>query len=211
MLAGILDVVAWLFIFHTLFLTFQLITARVLGFAHGEAVVGVGPELWRGSLGPIDLRFKFLPLFSYVTMPHLQEDAPREGTARQVVLFLAPWAAILVVAALVLGPGGVIASAKNTGYQLLTGVYPSFGGGAPLLRRTLASLTDAPLQTLASLTVKLAIFNILPLPSLAGGRAVLLLLRVPNRVGNVLAALSSLAFIPFGIGWGCSYYQLVFG
>lgn len=158
---------------HLLFagLTYALLAAMG-GRAH---TVSVGtPRLIRFRAGGVNVEIGALPLVAHVQivglLPGDEDDRPGSwrhlGLARRLAVLAAPWPLLLAIAALCLGPQRALGSFAHAPAQA---VLPL--DATPLVRGLLAVMAAGPFPVvLGVVCAKLAAFNLLPLPTLAGGR-----------------------------------------
>ncbi len=150
------------------------------GVAQGVRVevvqLGLGPHvrLWRNP----DLRLGLVPLGGWVQLAGMDPDAPTPPTAgfqqlspvRQAAVHLSGPIAVIVVAAAILDPSQALQSVVTMPDNLVAMVQPE---GLGALASSAASLPARALW--GHVFCKLAALNLLPLPTLAGGAALLAL------------------------------------
>jgi membrane-associated protease RseP (regulator of RpoE activity) len=166
----------------------HLVMARLCGIPVVSFSVGFGPAALKWRRGETTYRLCVLPLGGYIQYREDQEEERRPWALASV--YLAGPAANIALTALVLGwlEGGVVAGITQTidfGVQILdalAGVVATadFGslGGPILVSQWAGAAAAAGLEPLlrlgAALSMNLAVLNLLPVPVLDGGRAIVL-------------------------------------
>jgi membrane-associated protease RseP (regulator of RpoE activity) len=151
----------------------------IVGVRAGARVrtVSLGmPTVKSFERGGTKIMLGLFPVFAYVAFAGLnpldEDSGPgdwrRLPLTRRFVILLAPWVATFVMAVLCLGPVRAARSGAHTVAQFFVVLDTT-----PLVRGFLHLLgTDPLVVVFGVLAAKMTVFNLLPLPSLAGGRAV---------------------------------------
>lgn len=153
-------------------------TTWALSVAVGGRVTEVRlgfPRVLRLKAGGGEVRLGLLPLGASVSLLGRAPADPADGPGnwrglslvRRLIVLLGPWVATVAVAVLCLGPTRALGSMARALPQLLFVLDLT-----PLIRGFLGVLRGDPWPvTLGVVLAKLAAFNLLPLPTLAGGAA----------------------------------------
>lgn len=180
-----LQFIAAIALLVALHITVVALLGRWLGIAIREVSFGVGPVLLSAGV----FRLRALPLGGSVAFKDTQTETPPPGVgdkwaadafdhqprAVRVLLPLCGVAALAAVA-FALRPGSAGASVAHGFVQIVSGALAPLSTGRQLIDGAMhvASLGFVPL--LGMLAAKVAALNLLPLPSMAGGQALLALL-----------------------------------
>jgi membrane-associated protease RseP (regulator of RpoE activity) len=172
---------------HALVLYLALLLHHLLFVASAWGLLVAGGGRARGisvgllrvvhfQAGGMKVRLGLLPLTAYVDVAGMSptdddEDAGSWRTlplSRRLLVTVLPWLLVLGVAVLCLGPGRALTSAARAPSQLLLVLDVT-----PLVRGFLHVLSTEPFAVvLGVLCAKSAIFNLLPIGSLAGARVI---------------------------------------
>ena len=199
-----------------LHLSTTAMVGSMLGGVVEEIHFGFGPHwrLWatppiRLGCFPVGGWLRFVGAVENPEHPPSPGDFLALSRPRRGLTLLSGPLFVWAVAAIVLGPLPALESAARVPMQLMRAYDPS------LLRDHYQFLcTLAPLPLIGCLFTKLAAFNLLPLPTLAGGDALLTLLGVSNRsrewltlltmplfaIGFVVLLISVIRAVLMGIG-----------
>jgi membrane-associated protease RseP (regulator of RpoE activity) len=140
--------------------TIDVGTPAVLSLRRAEPRIRIGPL----PLGSVHILGAAEP----AEVPLADGDWRRLGLARRLLVILGPWLAITGVAVALLGPARAARSFASAIDQIVFTLDPT-----PLVRELFALVAAAPLPVTAGIVfAKLAVLNLLPLGSLAGGQVV---------------------------------------
>jgi membrane-associated protease RseP (regulator of RpoE activity) len=136
----------------------------------------------------------------FAAPPDAPEADPLERLPRGVgcAVALAGPAAVLALSACLLGPVEAALTAAAVFEQILHGLDPQ-RVAAPL--RAWEGLGASPVALAGVVLAKVAGFNLLPLPTLAGGHALLSLVRPPFATRVALTVVGTLGLLVLGAGW----------
>jgi membrane-associated protease RseP (regulator of RpoE activity) len=174
MLRSALNLYLAVLLLHVVFLA----SSWIIGVRAGARVrvVSLGtPTVKRFERGDTKIMLGLLPILAYVSFAGLnpldEDSGPgdwrRLPLARRVLILLVPWIATFVIAVLCVGPARAARSGAHAVVQLAVVLDTT-----PLVRGFLHLLATEPLAVVAGVVAaKMTAFNLLPLPSLAGGRA----------------------------------------
>jgi hypothetical protein len=117
-------------------------------------------------------------------------------------------AAVLVVSSMMLGPAATLSAATSAPGQLLAALHP-WTAAPPVLDAAWA-LLDAPGRVVVgTVCAKIAAFNLLPLPTLAGGQAILAALPLPAPLKDGLGMVGAVATAWLFVAWGVAVWGWV--
>ncbi len=173
------------------------LTPKVVSF-------GLGPTVFERPLGKTMIRLSVLPIGGFVQMPDGADGQPEPIAPffRAVIALVGPLWVLVVAIPLGARPMGF----DHAMVQILHGAYAPFEVGAPLVRAWFAHAEAQPLHAGAALAVRLALFNLLPLPSLNGfdvieGLVLGALGRPTKPRAPALALVGALLVLPISIAW----------
>ncbi len=190
--AGILILLSLLILIHE---AGHFVAARLVGIPVAEFAVGLGPRLWRRRWGGTEYSLRALPLGGFV-LPAVASDTEFRafGLRRRLVFFLGgPLANLVVAVPLFAALNGV-----KSGFSLYHILIAPLGQVLAACWQVLGSLsrivtdpaalsgvigivveggrlaeTGRLLEVAISLSVSLAVLNLLPVPVLDGGQVLL--------------------------------------
>lgn len=186
------------------------IAGRALGATLEDARLGYGPSLliWRDP----PVRVGCLPLGGWIRF--VGAVASDEGILPGDFLALPRWrraliplggpVLVLVFGAVLVGPGPACDSALRTPGQLYAAMDPQLLGMIWDQARALP-----PFVLFGHALTKVAAFNLLPLPTLAGGDVIITLLGLSVRLRERLTVLGALVSLALFSGLGFSMARLV--
>ncbi|MBN8609243.1 MAG: site-2 protease family protein [Deltaproteobacteria bacterium] len=173
------------------------LTPKVVSF-------GIGPTLLERPFGRTTLRLAALPIGGFVQMPDGPDGQPLPIPPffRAAIALAGPLWVLVVAIPLGARPMGF----DRAALQLLEGAWAPLEVGAPLVSAWIAHAEHAPLHAGAALAVRLALFNLLPLPSLNGfdvieGLVVGALGRPARPRSPAMALIGALLVLPISIAW----------
>jgi regulator of sigma E protease len=209
----------------------HLLAAKAVGIPIERFSIGFGPVLWKRRLGDVEYCLSAIPLGGYV-MPRINDEAAFFAlpVGRRIVFWLGGPAANLMLAAIILGAASWITEGFTTAgvlaapwarvgtltYQLLA-VLPKLllqpdqlSGVVGIVAAGKEVMHDGLLSTLrfaVLLNLNLAVFNLLPIAPLDGGKIFCALL---EKIHPRLARLhTSLAMIGLMLLLGLMLYTTV--
>jgi membrane-associated protease RseP (regulator of RpoE activity) len=174
MLRSALDFSLAVLLLQVVFLASSWIVGVRAGARVREVSLGF-PSLKRFERGGTTIKIGLLPFFAYVAFAGLnpldEDSGPgdwrRLPLARRIVILLAPWAATFVMAVLCVGPARAARSCVHAVAQFVVVLDTT-----PLVRGFLHLIDSEPFVVVVGVVAaKVTAFNLLPLPSLAGGRS----------------------------------------
>ena len=138
----------------------------VVGHTPETVAFGLGPPVLERAVGRTKVRLGALPLGGFVAMPQSSEGVPDPlpPFPRAVVALLGPVSVLVVAIAFGASPAHFDRAIE----QLVVGALSPSEVGAPLVRAWIDRTAGAPLEAGVALAVRLALFNLLPIPSLNG-------------------------------------------
>ncbi|NUO52807.1 MAG: hypothetical protein HOV80_28515 [Polyangiaceae bacterium] len=154
--------------------------ARRAGIEVSRVSIFYGPRILETTIGGVTVELGLLPLGSYVAFPQVDPEAADGKTvldaaprSTRLMLAVTPYAVTLALGLLVLGPVDGLRAFGRAFIQLPAGGFLFFKYGRELVGSVVEALaTLSPLVIGALTLVKLSAFNLLPLPTLSGARAV---------------------------------------
>ena len=204
---------------NVLYLASVLLAARIAGVRVERLGLGFGPKLVDRAMGSLQLEVRLVPLSSWAAIEGMLDDeGPPRGfralhPVARVGLLLGGWALPLLLAVVLLGPAHALASVGATYGQMVTGL--DVREGERLWRVFLALPLVPAAGVLAAKTVA---FNLLPLPTLTGGRVLDTLLTwrrprslLPAGAQAALMAVGMLALLGGLVMWGRGLYAALRG
>jgi membrane-associated protease RseP (regulator of RpoE activity) len=180
---------------------FTALTGWLMGAKVEKITIFSGPKLFRTKIKGIEVAMYCIPTGSSVGFKHLD----KLKTPARIIVAASGSLILLLLASNLLG--------LNRGYQsFLSGFTQFFAGVMPLSRgqyllgRLAETANNEPVPTLlAVIAVKIAAFNLLPLPALNGGHILNDLLRLiidlPDKLWERLNIFGFLAILAVGLGW----------
>ncbi|MES2638358.1 MAG: site-2 protease family protein [Myxococcota bacterium] len=184
---------------------------RLAGARVDEIAVFLGASLPIRAANP-RVRLGWLPggWVRFAAPPDAPEADPLDQLPRGAgfAVALAGPAAVLGLSACLLGPAEALLTAGAVFEQIAYGLDPQRVAGA---LRAWEGLRESPVTLAGVVLAKVAGFNLLPLPTLAGGHALLALLRPPVPVRVALTVLGMTALLVLGAGWAVGTARFFFG
>lgn len=168
-----------------------VVTARAFGVHPMVFSLFMGPPLISFNLRGIQFQLCLIPLGAYVKFPDYDTpDGAIKGRRRmcelhhfqRVAIVLSGCTALALTCTLLLGLEGFILALRSAFSSYLRGVINPINYGAPLLREFIFS-TESFAQKLGVVAAAFCGLNLLPIPLLNGGEAILTVLRW-NRLGQ---------------------------
>ena len=206
-------------IFMLIHVSAMAVAMKLFGVKIKEVSYGAGPTLYRmGSL-----KFQPLPISGYVKPLDsrvdevTEEEKPyafnHQPVAIQVLAPLSGCIVVFVISYLVLG-GVAVNSFLSAFQQIVVGALHPFSAGQEFIQKTLDFVQGSSLIVIVAVVqTKVVAFNLLPLPLLNGGQAIVNLLKMgrPDSRWEIIAAnFSMFLLLILLIGWLLSviYYVL---
>ncbi|HEX2678498.1 MAG TPA: hypothetical protein VHM19_17720, partial [Polyangiales bacterium] len=158
-------------------------------------------KLWSGKVRGVELHIAALPVVSHVGIRAMVGGTFEAPLGVQLATYLAPWLVLLLGVAPILGVHDLLAQMVATVPHLVVPMSAGLDAASALFARFFARFDATPLRTSALLWLHLIVFNLLPLPHLSGGRALIAGLRLSDKTVSLLATLSMWATMPLLLGW----------
>lgn len=222
-MALVLEIWLALLAAQVVFLIATVVLTRGLGGRVQRASLFLGPPIVRFSVASIPWAVGAIPLpGSYVQLVPSERpvendpdrsqlhDLPRP---KRLAIVLVPWLLVVLVCVLLLGPELAIGSLLRGLRQSFEGaIYPVAVGSSLVARLVELGSTEPWHRFGALVTTKLVAFNLLPIPSLAGGVFFWELVRPERSVTRPrwLAMLGT-ASLGLGVGWMAAVVVYLFG
>ncbi len=202
------------FVGVALHLVAMAVAGALLGGAPRELSVGYGPVVGRLRVRGVSVRLRIVPLGGYVAFWRRDDDPPPPpgtrlfdelpGYRRAAAQLAGP--AVLLVAGFALAGEGAFRAAWGGAKGFVLGALAPTGAGADLLAEVLGAGRIQPLLPLFGLAFGvIAGFNLLPLPTLNGGAALLEVLvsrgKSAERFRVVVAVVGTLVALAALVSW----------
>lgn len=165
---------------------------------------GLGPALFERELRGTKVRLSAFPLGGFVQMPDGADGRPIPIPPLRRALILLAGPLLVLVLALLLGadPRSITRALP----QIVSGPWAPFEVGAPLVRAWLAHAAIDPTHAVAALLLRLALYNLLPVPGLGGfdiieSIGLAALRRTTTARPEWLTGLGALVVVPMALGW----------
>lgn len=211
--------------------------ARVLGACPTEVAVFQGPRLFGCRIGRTEWRLNLIPLGARVLfgaprpesgsdsqsgldparveeLARIHEEFHAKPLFVQALMNLSGPVSMVLIAACFLGPSEGMSSLSRGFAQVFQGAWSPFEVGAPLIQGFLDLVArGGALSAAGILSAKLAALNLLPIPMLAGGQ-VLALLLVGRRTPPLLIYAQWLGLLLLVIvytAWGIALVRVALG
>ncbi|MCF2859185.1 site-2 protease family protein [Pseudoalteromonas sp. SMS1] len=193
-----------LVIIHTLCM---VITARFFGVRVLEVSIGYGPKLlsYKGCV------LKPFIFGGYVKMLDsrvydLEESDLKYAFDHQkrFIRFLMPLSGcigLILISLLILGESAFVQLYTGVSQIVLGGLKPMSIGSESVSQIVNFVSNNTLIMVFAFTSIKLAAFNLLPLPVSNGGQAILELLGLPEQVREVLGKLGSIILVVLLVSW----------
>jgi membrane-associated protease RseP (regulator of RpoE activity) len=173
-----------------------------------------GPRLLGAKIAGVDFRISSLPIGGYVKFygDTTESDVIAAGKAfkdlhpvKRIFIAASGPLALLLFAANLIGLGHVARPFISGFAQFFSGALMPFNQGQYLLHRLSEIATTSVPLFLALMAVKMAAFNLLPLPVLNGGYVILEIVRlvftIPEKIVERLNQVGFLIVIAVMCGW----------
>jgi membrane-associated protease RseP (regulator of RpoE activity) len=176
-----------------------------------EISLFMGPDVFKFRLRGVLVKIAVIPIGGYVKHRDNEDMVRgRYNLAARLFVTLAGPTATLGLAALLLGQERALESTLNGFRQLLEGAWSPLEVGQHYVARLLGSPF---LTATGTLSAKMTAFNLLPIPLLSGGTALLsiLLWRRDGRKAHAIASWIGLLFaLPFMVCWAIALFAFLF-
>jgi membrane-associated protease RseP (regulator of RpoE activity) len=159
-----------------------------------EVALFVGPRLLHITRGGVEYRLNAIPLGSHVRFVRPAYDTT--SVLKLVPLVLAGCAATFAMALLCLPSGDAVQMLTNGFKQFVVGAVRPRSQGAELVRTAVEFAHEHGfIAVLGATAAKSTAFNLLPIPNLAGGMAIMTILRPLWRNEGVSVALMTIGVL----------------
>jgi len=198
------------------------VTVNVLSIAAAGRLIGApldqiklfsGPRLIRIKMGNASLCVHAVPIGGCVKF---QDDLVGVHPLKQVFIVISGCLGLFVAAIFVLGVSEALEQFASGFYQIVAGALAPSTRGAKLISAAYEFLkANAFLLCLGSVAAKLAAGNLLPVPALNGGDAVLYLVNwfmpLASETRERIRLVGSIFVAMLGICWLVAFYFFVVG
>lgn len=154
---------------------------------------------WQAKLFPIAIGC--LPCGGYVEF-EIDDFNKRPLLSRLLVIASGPLI-VLLIARVFLGTDGVLRHFVHGFPEIIRGAFSPYKYGVPLIRAFFRTLTESAFLGSGILAAKIAAFNMLPDPALAGGRLLTEILGQERhrKLAGAFSAATALVALPLGVCW----------
>jgi membrane-associated protease RseP (regulator of RpoE activity) len=195
------------------------VAGRMLGAGILEIGIFVGPALFKTNIRGLDFRLNLLPIGSYVKYQDARSEPASRGKSLQdfhplirALIASAGSIALLLVAAICLGPTAAFQHTVSGFVQIISGAFSPSAIGAGLLQLLYQFVSTESLPaTLGLVATKETAFNLLPIPILNGGDIILNIVSCVKRISDrARDKVNSLGLVLLLVIYACWLLALVY-
>jgi membrane-associated protease RseP (regulator of RpoE activity) len=168
MVSALALLIAFAALLTTIHLTGMAVTGAFLGATPTVFKLFLGPTLLRKRIGSVRYELGALPCGGFLQFRREQDDVDVLLTIHPLKRALVACAGCVLLVVFGLALGGELESFSSAFGQFARGAFAPTTIGASMLIKYLVLLDIAPLRALGVLAMKLAAWNLIPLPSLNG-------------------------------------------